>query len=111
MLPRLNGVKPSRQWIVYSAIRLGMFAAILAILILVGVNPIIATIGSAAISFCLSYIFLRAPRDNVAKDLYEVRHRAKEPVHPDAESEDAAVDRAAAADSNPAGTKQRPGTV
>ena len=61
----------------------------------------LAALLSAAIGLCLSYIFLRKPRERVANDLYQARHRDKEPVHPDAESEDAALDRAALNDSAP----------
>ena len=85
-------MKPSRQWIVYSAIRLGMFAAILAILILVGVNPIIATIGSAAISFCLSYIFLTKQRDAVARSVVTIRSK-KTTTDLDNDLENEAIDR------------------
>ena len=71
-----------------------MFVVPFAILFALGIAGWLSAVIAAIIGLCLSYIFLRTPRDTVARDLYEVRHREKEPVHPDAESEDAAVERA-----------------
>lgn len=71
-----------------------MFVIPFVVLVALGIEGWLAALLAAVIGFCLSYIFLRKPRDTVARGLYEVRHREKEPVHPDAESEDAAVDRA-----------------
>ncbi|MBK4349020.1 DUF4229 domain-containing protein [Lacisediminihabitans changchengi] len=85
-------MKPSRQWIVYSAIRLGIFALILAILVVVGVNPIFAAIGSAAISFCLSYIFLTKQRDAVARSVVTIRSK-KTSTDLDNDLENEAIDR------------------
>jgi divalent metal cation (Fe/Co/Zn/Cd) transporter len=67
-------VKPSRQWAIYSLIRLGIFAVALAILLIIGVNPWVSAIGAAVIAFCISYIFLRRARDAVAKTM--VREKA-----------------------------------
>lgn len=66
-------MKPSRQWVLYSLIRLGIFAVALAILLIVGVNVWIAAIGAAVIGFCVSYIFLRGPRDAVAKTMVSAK--------------------------------------
>lgn len=89
----MNAVPP---WVTYSVYRVLMFAVPLTILLLMGWVGWVATLVAAVIGLCLSYIFLRAPREKVARELYTRRHREKTPVHPDAESEDAAVDRAAA---------------
>ena len=104
-------MKAVPAWLLFTVLRVLMFVVPFVILLVLGIEGWLAAVLAAIIGLCLSYIFLRNPRNSVSRDLYEVRHRAKEPVHPDAESEDAAVDRAAAADSNPAGTEQRPGTV
>lgn len=90
-------------WVSYSVYRVLMFAIPLTILLLLLRQSEwwLAALLSAAIGLCLSYIFLRKPRERVANDLYQARHRDKEPVHPDAESEDAALDRAALNDSAP----------
>jgi ABC-type bacteriocin/lantibiotic exporter with double-glycine peptidase domain len=72
-VPRLNGVKPSRQWIVYSLIRLGIFAVLLALLLVLQVNPFVAAFGAAAVAFCISYIFLKRRRDEVAKTMVRAK--------------------------------------
>jgi hypothetical protein len=59
-VPRLFGVY-SRQWIVFSLIRVGTFAAALAILLLVGIG------------FCVSYIFLRKQREAVSSSIGHLR--------------------------------------
>jgi uncharacterized membrane protein YphA (DoxX/SURF4 family) len=89
-------VKPSRQWVLYSLIRLGIFAIALAILLLIGVDVWIAAIGAAVIGFCVSYIFLRGPRDAVAKTMVNAkassaRSTAERDLDNDAENE--ALDR------------------
>ena len=93
-------------WVSYSVYRVLMFAIPLTILLLLLRQSEwwLAALLSAAIGLCLSYIFLRKPRERVANDLYQARHRDKELVHPDAESEDAALDRAALNDSAPHNT-------
>jgi len=82
-------------WVYYSVYRVLMFAVPLTGLLLLGLKGWVATLIAAVIGLCLSYIFLRKPRETVARDLYEARHRDKEPVNVDAESEDAALDREA----------------
>jgi hypothetical protein len=65
----------SRQWVLYSLIRVGVFAVALVLLVLVGVNVIVAAVAAAVIGFCVSYIFLRGPRDAVAKSIVDLRTR------------------------------------
>jgi hypothetical protein len=91
-------MKAFPAWLTFTVLRVLTFLAPFILLLLLGFEGWFAAVLSAVIGLCLSYIFLRAPRETVAKNLYEVRHRGTEPVHPDAESEDAAVDRASAAD-------------
>ena len=87
-------MKALPAWLVFTVFRILMFVVPFVLLVALGIEGWLAALLAALIGFCLSYIFLRKPRDSVARGLYEVRHRTKEPVHPDAESEDAAVDRA-----------------
>lgn len=61
-MPRLNLVKP---WVTYSLIRLGIFALVLAALLLLGVPGWIAAIAAALIGFSVSYIFFRPQRDEL----------------------------------------------
>ena len=93
-------------WVRYSVYRLLMFAVPLTILLLLLRQSEwwLAALLSAAIGLCLSYIFLRKPRERIANDLYQARHRDKEPAHPDAESEDAALDSSALNNSTPHNT-------
>ena len=88
-------MKAVPSWLSYSVYRILMFAVPLAVLLMLSIVWWVSAIVAALIGLCLSYIFLRAPREKVALDLYTARHPTAEVVHPDAESEDAAIDRAA----------------
>ena len=81
-------------WVSYSVFRVLLFAVPLAVMLALGIEWWIATIAAALIGASLSFIFLRKPREKVALGLYQARHPVTEPIHPDAESEDAALDRA-----------------
>jgi heme O synthase-like polyprenyltransferase len=89
-------MKAVPAWLTFTVLRVLMFVVPFVLLLVMGFAGWFAAVVAAVVGLCLSYIFLRTPRDTVARGLYEVRHREKEPVHPDAESEDAAVDRAEA---------------
>ena len=87
----------------YSLIRVGLFAVVLAFLLVLNLEPWIAAVIAAVIALCLSYIFLRKPREEVARGLYEARHsdaqvppRAPGQKGSDEASEDAARGDAAA---------------
>jgi len=88
-------MKAVPSWLSYSVYRILMFAVPLAVLLMLSIVWWVSAIVAALIGLCLSYIFLRKPREQVARDLYTARHPTAEVVHPDAESEDAAIDRAA----------------
>ncbi|MDY7541858.1 MULTISPECIES: DUF4229 domain-containing protein [unclassified Cryobacterium] len=88
-------MKAVPSWLSYSVFRILMFAVPLAVLLMLSIVWWVSAIVAALIGLCLSYIFLRKPREQVALDLYTARHPTAEVVHPDAESEDAALDRAA----------------
>ncbi|WP_431279045.1 DUF4229 domain-containing protein [Leifsonia poae] len=83
------------SWVIYSVLRLLLFAVPLAILLILRIDWWIAVIAAALIGLCLSYIVLRKPRDAVARDLYAVRHRTTPVTNADDDSEDAAIDAAA----------------
>jgi hypothetical protein len=91
----LNGVNPRRSLLLYTLIRVGLFA--LALVLLLWLLPSwvpqwLSAVLAAIIAMSLSFIFLRKPREEVAKNLYEVRHRAPV-VHEDEALEDTVVDR------------------
>jgi hypothetical protein len=80
------------SWVKYSLIRFGMFAAILAGLLLLQVHWLPASIIAAVAGFCVAYIFFRPQRDAVAHDL--ATRRRREAALP-ASDEDAEGDGAA----------------
>ncbi|GIT81413.1 hypothetical protein LLS1_30820 [Leifsonia sp. LS1] len=81
---------------IYTVLRLLVFAIPLAVLLLLGIVWWASVIAAALIGLCLSYIFLSKPRNAVSTELYEVRHREKPLPSVDDEVEDAAVDSASA---------------
>lgn len=90
-------------WLRYTLLRVLLFAAPLAVLLIAGVTPWIAVLVAALFGFSASLIFLRRAREQLASDLYASRHRETPVVRDDDEVEDAAVDAAAQpADAGPA---------
>jgi len=87
-------VKSVPVWIWYTAIRVVLFAAPLAVLLIAGVNVWLSTAVAALFGLSASLIFLRKPRNAMSHDLYEARHREKPLVREDDAEEDAAVDAA-----------------
>lgn len=55
-----------KTWVVYSLLRLALFAAALTLLLLLSVPGWIAAIVAAIISFCVSYLFFGRQRAKVA---------------------------------------------
>lgn len=84
-------MKSSRTWILYTVIRLGIFAIALAVLLLLNVNPWVSAVAAAIIGLCISYIFFRGTRDELARDLYRRRHEEQHDA--DNDIENAALDR------------------
>lgn len=62
-----------RPWILYSLARLGLFAGVLAVLLLLRLEWWIAAIAAAVIALCVSYIFLGGLRTRAAEQLATVR--------------------------------------
>jgi len=82
-----------RPWIKYSLIRLSIFIVVLAILLVVQVNPFLATVVAAVAGFVISYVFFRKLRDQVAAE-FAARNEKPEPIrNVDTEAEDEALDR------------------
>ena len=79
-------------WLYYSVLRVLMFAIPLAILLSLGFWPWAAAVIAAMLGLCLSYLLLGKSRESVARELYKARHPDKEPVNPDSEVEDTALD-------------------
>lgn len=85
-------MKTSRHLILYSLLRIGLFAIVFTVLMLLQLWPWVAALAAAIISLCVSYIFFRAPREALAQSL--ARARASEPRDDDSDAENAALDRA-----------------
>ena len=68
-----------RAWILYSALRVGVFVVLFALLFAltntIGLQPawLIAAVVAALLALCLSYIFFRRLRERVALDLAAAR--------------------------------------
>ncbi|MDJ0323482.1 DUF4229 domain-containing protein [Cryobacterium sp. PH31-AA6] len=88
-------MKAVPAWLSYSIYRVLMFAVPLTLLLAMQITWWIAALVAALIGVCLSYLFLRKPREKVALGLYQARHPSQATVHPDADAEDASIDRAA----------------
>jgi len=108
-------VSTRRAWVLYILIRLGLFAAALAILLLLGINPWLSAIFAALIAFALSLIVLQRPRSEISGGI--ARWRQGTTVDPvvdaDTLAEDAAVDAAAApaaGRTSPPDLGERPGS-
>lgn len=86
-------MKRTRPWLYYSILRVALFVVLFAVLMLLSVNPWIATTAAAVVALCLSYIFLKGPRDAVARDIYARRHRERDDSDPDSDIENEILDR------------------
>ena len=71
-----------KPWVTYSLLRLGLFAAVFALLMLLNVEWWLSAILAAVIGLCVSYIFFGRLRDAVALDIA----RRREAPAPDADA-------------------------
>jgi uncharacterized membrane protein YciS (DUF1049 family) len=83
-------VKP---WIIYSLLRLGIFAAVFALLMVAQSDWWLSALIAAIVGFAVSYIFFGKLRDAVALDI--VARRSTASHDPDRDAEDAAADLSA----------------
>ncbi|TFB67780.1 DUF4229 domain-containing protein [Cryobacterium glaciale] len=93
-------------WLYYSVLRVLMFAVPLVVLLSLGFWPWAAAVIAALLGLCLSYLLLGKSRESVARDLYRARHPDKEPVNPDSEIEDLALNTQEQTDSEREGKSQ-----
>lgn len=77
-------VKP---WVIYSLVRIGIFALALAVLMLIGLEWWIAALLAAVIGFLVAYIFFAKLRDAVTNDIV-ARRESPEKKNDDALAED-----------------------
>lgn len=89
-----------RHWLVYTLVRLGVFALVLALLLQVrleslstGVHWVLSALLAMAASFCIGYIFLGRQKRDIAGDLERATRRGADELAED-EQLDAAEDAA-----------------
>ncbi len=91
--PNYTGrVRRTRPWLYYSLLRVTLFVVVFAVLMLLSVNEWIATAAAAIVALCLSYIFLKGPRDAVARDIYARRHGQHDDRDADSDIENEILD-------------------
>ena len=62
-------------WVIYVSIRLGLFAVLLAIMLLVGFDPNFSTLIAGVVALALSLIFFDKQRSELSKSIYEKNQR------------------------------------
>jgi hypothetical protein len=91
-----------QPWIKYTLIRVGLFAVLLALLLVVGTNPYLATGIAAVVALCISYIFFGKLRAEVGRSFAERRRNVG--ANSDSDVEDAADDAAGSTSQSAPGT-------
>ena len=76
----------NKAWLIYTLLRLGVFAVALSIMLLLGYNPYIATGLAAIVALAISLLFLGKQRNAASTAIFESRNKNKDA---DAEIEDA----------------------
>ena len=81
--------------VAYALIRIGIFAVILAVLLIIGFNPIYSTLVAAALAFAISLFFLSKLREEASKSVYQRIKRDSTEGIKDADTnvEDAILDK------------------
>lgn len=74
-------------WILYTAARLGVFAVVLAVLLLIGFDGYYSVAIAAVLSLAFSLIFLNKQRDAISKNIYDRVKKNKSEGLEDAESD------------------------
>ena len=89
-----------RAWILYSGVRLGLFAVLFALLYAltasIGLNPawLISALAAAVLAFCISYIFFKPLRERVAISVADARTGTSKPAEVKAGSDEDVEDTA-----------------
>lgn len=89
-------MKSSTRWVLYSLFRVGLFAAALVAMLLLGLWWWVAAIVATVVAFAISYIFFNEPRDALAQDIHARRQSAD--TDADSDVENAMLDRSATDD-------------
>lgn len=89
-------MKSSTRWLLYSLFRVGLFAAAMVAMLLLGLEWWLAAIVATLVAFAISYIFFSEPREALARDIHERRQTAGSDA--DSDAENALLDRSATED-------------
>ena len=76
-----------KHWLVYIVARLGVFAAVLAVFMVLGFGWLYSTLIAAALSLAFSLIFLSNQREALSSDIYNRVKKNKEVGLDDADSD------------------------
>jgi uncharacterized membrane protein len=79
-------VKP---WLIYSVIRVALFAGLLAVLLAVGIEGWLAALIAAVVGLCVSYLFFGRLRSQVAQGVADRRSGKTTARTDDEDAEDA----------------------
>lgn len=93
-------VSPARRLVLYSLLRIGLFAVAFAGLLAVQVNPFLAAALAAVIGLCVTYIFFRSQRDEVIRSFAEWRASDRDQPDDEDAEDDAMTDGAASVTSD-----------
>ncbi len=88
-------MKITRSWLWYTLIRLAAFVIPLGLLLLLGIDVVVAAVVAAIIGLCVSYIFFAKWRSAISTELFESRQHKSSASKRDEDVEDSAVDNAA----------------
>ena len=84
-------MSPARQFLLYSLLRVGLFAVVFAALLLMQVNPFLAAVIAAIVGLCVTYIFFRRQRDEVTRAFAHWRTSDRADRDDDGDEEDELV--------------------
>ena len=78
-------------WLTYLLLRIGTFAGILAILLLLQLDPFFSSMIAAVLALAISLLFFSKQRDAVSKAIYDARDKKNDT---DTDAEDSVDDSA-----------------
>lgn len=76
-----------KHWLIYISARLGVFALVLTIFMIIGFGWLYSTLIAAALSLAFSLIFLSRQREALSSDIYNRVKKNKEVGIDDADSD------------------------
>jgi Protein of unknown function (DUF4229) len=74
-------------WIVFIAVRLGLFAGFLAIFLVLGFDWLYSALVSGALALAASLVFLQKQRDELSKEIYKKFGKGDNSAVPDTDAD------------------------